>query len=332
MYTNNTGIPLSFAVWLAADNGYDLQFNPARVSATELLRPMRSIILSREIAAAKIQTGDDGIITQDIAEKAASALGTAVHTAIELAWKKYYKLALSNLGWPEKAIEALCINPNNPQPENFNVYFEIRSEKEIEDFTLSGKFDLCIDGQVHDIKTTKTYTYINGSNDEKYIQQGSIYRWLNQDIITNPHMLIDYYFTDWTPNPRTSEKEIQAYPPNRMLSKSLPLMTLDDTEYFIRQRLFQIKQNTGKSQDELPRCTPAELWQNPSKWEYWSKTTNKQCSKLLDTKTEAMSWLAEKGAGFIQERLFTPTFCNYCAAKSICTQAQGYIAQGLLTA
>jgi len=326
MYTNNSNIPLPYAVWLASDQGYDRKFNPNVVSATEIIRPMRSIILSRELAAAESEA-----VTQDIAEKSAASLGTAVHTAVEVAWRMHYKLAMSNLGYPESIIDRIKINPENPDPKDLNMYFEKRSAKKLEGFIVSGKFDLVMENQVHDLKTTKAYTYMSGSSDKKYMQQGSIYRWLNPDIITSDLMIVDYYFTDWSPNPRISEDEKKKYPPNRMVGKSFEMMSVETTEYFVRGLLQEIKRLTGLPQEQLPRCTPTELWQNPSRWEYWSKAENKQCSKLLDTQAEAQALLAQKGIGFIQERQFTPTFCNYCDAKSICTQAKEFITKGLLT-
>jgi hypothetical protein len=341
MYTNNTNIPLPFAVWLAADHGYDLRFDPKTASATEILRPMRSIILSRELAQAEAEkleadfsvTGDL-TVTRDIADKAAAALGTAVHTAVEIAWREHFRLALFNLDYPIDIINNIRINPattytKKAAPEHINMYFERRSSKQIEGFTLSGKFDLVMEDGVRDIKTTKAYTYIAGSNDKKYIQQGSIYRWLNQDIITSDIMHVDYYFTDWSPI--GLQKDPKNYPPQRMLSKPFNLMTLDNTEEFIRSKLRTIKSLTGKPQSELPRCTPEELWQNPAKWEYWSKATNKQCSKLHDTEAEAIQMIMDKGVGFTTKREFQPTFCLYCDASSICKQAQGYVAEGLLT-
>lgn len=335
MYTNNSDIPLPFAVWLAADHGYDLRFDPTVVSATEILRPIRSIILSRQLAAEEEALEEStGVPTRDIAEKAASSLGTAVHTAVELAWTQHYKLALQNLDFPQSMIDKIRINPGlghtEDHPETVNMYFERRASKQLEGFTISGKFDLVMMGQIHDIKTTKAYTYIKGSNDRKYVQQGSIYRWLNPDIVTSDRMFVDYYFTDW--NPVNAVKQAKDnYPPNRMLAKAFTLMPVEETEEFIRGRLQEIKRLTGKSQDVLPLCTPEELWQNPAKWEYWSKDTNKQCSKLLDSREEAQAYLNEKGIGFIQERQFEPTFCLYCDAKSICNQAKGFIASGLLT-
>jgi hypothetical protein len=326
MYTNDSNIPLPYAVWLAADHGYDLKFNPDVYSATEILRPMRSIILSREIKAQAVD-----VETRDVADKAASSLGTAVHTAVEVAWKQHYVLAMTNLGYPESTINRIQINPDNPQPEDINMYFERRAQKEIDGSILSGKFDLVMDAQVRDIKTTKVYTYMKGSQDEKYMLQGSIYRWLNQDIIQNDHMIVDYYFTDWNPVYAASKKEqAKNYPPNRMLEKKFELLSLADTETMIVNTIGEIKAYTGKPQADLPLCTPKELWQNPSKWEFWSKATNKQCSKLFDTQGEAMQMFNEKGGGgMVRERKFRPTFCLYCDARAVCQQAASMDAQGL---
>lgn len=326
MYTNKSNIPLTFAIWLAADHGYDLTFDPQVVTATEILRPLRSIILSRQLAAEKAK---DKVVTRDIEEKAASSLGTAVHNAVEYAWVSHYKRAMQNLDIPQGMIDKVAINPQNPRKEDFNVYFETRTSKQIEGFTLSGKFDIVMDGGVRDIKTTKAYTYMTGSQDEKYRMQGSIYRWLNPEIITQDTMIVDYYFTDWNPVGYAKEKD-KNYPPSRMLAKPFDLVPIPETEQFIRDRLGAIKQLTGLDQDYLPRCTPDELWQKPARWEYWSKPTNKQCSKLLDSKAEADAWLSGKGVGFIRERQDEPTFCKYCDAQTICKQAQEFINQGIL--
>jgi hypothetical protein len=327
MYTNNSNIPLPFAIWLASDFGYDRKFHPDEVSATDILRPMRSLILSREIAAEKSK---EEIVTRDIEEKAASSLGTAVHTAVEFAWRYHLKLAMENLDYPQQQIEKMAINPENPNPDDYNVYFEKRTSKKIEGFTFTGKFDMVMDGGVRDIKTTKAYTYMKGSQDEKYRKQGSIYRWLNPELITQDTIIVDYYFTDWNPVSYKREKD-RNYPPSRMLAKPFKLLSLEETELFIRQQLTNVKYYTGKPQDELPLCTPEELWQNPAKWEYWSKDTNKQCSKLLPNEGEANAWLASKGVGFIRERQEEPTFCKFCDARSICKQAQGFVAAGILT-
>ena len=53
------------------------------------------------------------------------------------------------------------------------------------------------EGKVQDFKSTSVYTYLNQTNKDKYILQGSIYRWLNEDTITRDTMDIHFIFTDW---------------------------------------------------------------------------------------------------------------------------------------
>lgn len=327
MYTNNSNIPLPFAIWLASDFGYDRPFDPTELSVTEIIRPIRSIILSRQLAEEKAKAE---VITRDIEDKAAAALGTAVHTAVEHGWVYHLSVGMENLGYPQKQIERVAINPKDPNPDDFNVYFEKRTRKQIKGFTLSGKFDVVMDGTVRDIKTTKAYTYMKGSQDEKYRLQGSMYRWLNPELITNDFMFVDYYFTDWSPVAYQKEKE-KNYPPTRMLEKRFDLMSPEETQMYVEQRLDLIKQYTGVPQTALPRCTSEELWKPDSEWEYWTKATNKRCSNLLKTRGEAEALMASKGMGFLRERQQGPRFCKFCDASSICKQAQEYIAEGILT-
>ena len=101
MLKNSTGIPLSVAVWLATDS-YDYVQDPNYISATSLLKPLKSIILSRTI-----QITDE----TDIADLVPSKMGTAVHDQIERAWMENYHTALSNLGYQKHLINSIIGNP-----------------------------------------------------------------------------------------------------------------------------------------------------------------------------------------------------------------------------
>ena len=59
---------------------------------------------------------------------------------------------------------------------------------------VSGKYDLVLDGQLSDYKSTSVWTYIYGSKVEDYIKQGSIYKWLSPDKITSDYININYIF------------------------------------------------------------------------------------------------------------------------------------------
>ena len=73
-YTNESGISLTMAVWLAHDS-YD---NDNTLSATKLIKPIKEVIL-----ADRIKPGE---IVPDIQGLVASRMGTAIHNAVEDAW------------------------------------------------------------------------------------------------------------------------------------------------------------------------------------------------------------------------------------------------------
>ena len=71
-------------------------------------------------------------------------------------------------------------------------------------------------------------------------------------------MTINYIFTDWQQSQTKSNNK--SYPPFRAASRQYPLWSLEETEDWISRRLQQIKKLTPLAQDQLPKCTPEELW------------------------------------------------------------------------
>lgn len=126
---------------------------------------------------------------------------------------------MRDLGYPESVIERVIINPEPEelQSNSIPVYLEQRVEKKLGPFTISGQFDLVLDGELNDYKSTGVYGFMNGSNDEKYRIQGSIYRWLNPQIITSDCMCIQYIFTDWS-GLRASIEKAKGYPQSRVVT------------------------------------------------------------------------------------------------------------------
>lgn len=320
MYTNESAIDLPMAVWLAADDGYDLSADPQVISATALQKPLKALVLSRRAIAAG---------TIDIISLAPSRFGTAVHTAIEMAWKRNFVTALKNLGYPDHVIGRVRVNPVQLELDMLPVYLEQRSAKEINDFTISGKFDMVIDGQLYDIKTTSTYAWIKQTNVKKYALQGSIYRWLNPDIITEPTLKIQYLFTNWSPHQVGKE---DGYPPSRIMTQDIPLLPVSEVERYIRGRLQELKRLESLPESELPTCTREELWQDRPVWAYYKNPENKKrATKLFNLETDAVTrWEADGRVGVIEKREATPTYCTYCEANTVCSQAEQFVLQGLL--
>lgn len=314
--TNTSGISLPLAVWLAADS-YDFTPDEYSISATSLLRPLRQTLLERRLTVETKQV-------PDVADFIAARMGHSLHDGIERAWKGDYKDALKRLGYPQKLVESVVINPTTVEEGQVPIYLEQRSQREFEGYTVSGKFDMILDGEINDFKSTSVYTYINGTNDEKYIQQGSIYRWLNPDKVTKDHMNIQFIFTDWS---RAQSKANQSYPQQRILSKTYELMSLEDTEAFIKQKLNQIEAHKKTPQRDLPRCSDKDLWRGDTVYKYFSDPTKTdgRSTKNFKDKLEANLFMQAKGKGIIIEVPGQVKACGYCPAFPICTQKDEYI-------
>jgi len=325
-YTNFTDIPLILAVWLAAEDGYDLVYDSNTVSATDLLKPLRSVILSRRILSQQKSIDVDDLVP--------SRVGHAVHQAVEDAWIYRRDGAMERLGIPKEVRDRVYFNPDPGEtlPDNaIVIYMEQRTTREIDGWKVSGKFDVVNQGTVEDTKTTKTYNWIKGSNDEKYGMQGSIYRWLNPKIIINDYIRVLMIFTDWSPLKAKADK---TYPQKRIMERILPLTSIEETESWIRVKLSQLTHFLSKPQEELPQCTPEELWMDPPQWAYYKdKTKTSRATKLFDTSAEAHAFAASQGTqsgSLIVKREMEPKFCRFCPANTVCTQAEGYINAGIL--
>jgi|TARA_B110000967_G_C18844757_1_gene541355 hypothetical protein len=322
MFTNTSNLPISVAVWLAHDD-YDHSSDPYHVSATSLLKPIKSLVLSNRVA-----TNSD----TDVADLIASRMGTAVHTAIENAWLNSSRTeTLHKLNYSQKLVNNIVINPSPSQitEDSVPIYMELRGSTKVGKYTVSGKFDFVSGGVLEDFKTTGTYGYINQSNAEKYIQQGSIYRWLHPEIITEDYMYIQYIFTDWSAAKARQDKN---YPSSRIVPQRYVLKSVQDTEAFVVSRINMIDMYQDAAQSEIPDCTPEELWERAPVFKYYKNPESRaRSTKNFTTYHEAHERMLQDGSvGVVVEIKGEVKFCSYCPAVSICKQAKGYIAAGRL--
>ena len=200
--TNAHNVPLALGVWLVADN-YDYQDRENYVSVTSLMRPIRQLVLSSRTARGNLEA--------DLADFASRAMGNALHDSIEKAWINNYRKSMEILGYPKQVIDRILINPSPDllarTKDAIPIYLEQRAFKKVGKWTVGGKFDMVADGIVHDNKSTTAYTWLTGDKDKDYQLQGSLYRWLNPDKITEDFIRINFIFTDWSKaNARTDPK------------------------------------------------------------------------------------------------------------------------------
>ena len=319
-FANVSEVPLALAVFLASDF-YDHNDDPFTISATTLLKPLRQIILPNRIPPG------EGLV--NLADMMNSRMGTAIHDAIEKAWMQNYRGAMEAIGYPQRVIDRVRINPKPEEltEDCFPIYLEQRLKRQLGKWTVTGKFDFIGEGRVQDFKSTGTYTYTKQTNSEKYAQQGSIYRWLDPELITQDEMDIHYIFTDWKP---AMAKTDPSYPPKRFHKQSFPLMTLMETESFIRRKIALIEQYWDAPEADIPECDDSELWRSEPVFKYYKNPEKTaRSTKNFTTKPEAYAFMAEQGnVGIVKEVPGQVTACKYCPAFITCAQKDRLVAAG----
>lgn len=317
-YANVSAVPLSIAVFLATDY-YDN--DDTCISATSLIKPLRQIILS-----SRVPTDQASV---DLVNMVASRMGTAIHDGIERAWLTNFKQAMLDLGYPQKIVDRMLINPTPDQLYDgcFPVYLERRSSKQVGKYKVSGKFDFVGEGRLEDFKSTSTYTAINNTNDDKYIWQGSIYRWLNEDIITKDEMAIQFIFTDWSAARARSEAN---YPQQRIQQRILPLKSVQETHNFVVRKLEQIDKYWNAKEEDIPVCSDEDLWRSAPAFKYYKnpEKTARSTKNFTTIQDARLFQIENGGVGIIKEVPGQVTACKYCSAFSACSQKDALIAQG----
>lgn len=327
--TNDENFSLSIAVWLSAEF-YDHNRHPGKLhmSATGLLKPIRQIILAQRAAAMETVS-----TVKDIKINIPNRLGTAIHAGIERAWLHRYKEAMTALNYPQKVIDKVRVNPSQEDiqadPDIISVYIEQRFTKEFDDFIIDGEADFIGQGVLEDFKSGGVYGYMKNNNDEQYVQQGSIYRWLAPEIITADFMRIQHIFTDWSKLDSIIRKKA-GYPHSRIMTSTLELMSINETENFIQRKIQEIKNHKNTPEPKLPFCTPEELWQDKTVYKFFSNPDNTRSQGNFDTYAEAHTKMMQSGKGIIKEVHGKVKRCAYCDGVDFCTQKDAYLANGSL--
>lgn len=329
-YTNQANVPLSMAVFLATDYYDGVEDNT--LSATTLLKPIRQVVLASRVP--------DKDARPDVISLVKSRMGTAIHDSIEKAWMENHEEGMKALGYPQRVIDRVVVNPqaSDLHDDMIPVYLELRSYKEVEGMRVSGKFDFVADGRVEDFKATSVNTWINGNKTDDYVLQGSIYRWLNPEVIYQDTMAINFIFWDFQAARAAYD---QNYPPRPMTQKIFKLMSVQETESYVRGRIRRIKQLWDAPQEDLPLCTDKELWRKDPEWKYYKNpdktsrsTKNFRISEYgsaAAAKSAAYARLTKDGnVGLVKEVPGEVVACKYCPAFPICTQKDDLIASGAL--
>lgn len=323
-YANVSSVPLSLAVFLATDN-YDYVDTPDYISVTSLMKPVRQLILASRVPPAQS--------APDLESMISSRMGSAIHDAIENSWKNNHVKALKALGYPERIIQRIRINPTKEEltQDIIPVYLEQRAYKKVGKYTIGGKYDFIGEGRVEDFKSTSTYTATSKNKDDDYILQGSLYRWLNPDLVTRDEMAIQFIFTDWS---AARAKTDPTYPQKRTQERVLKLKSITETDAYVRRKLALIEQYWDADEKDIPECADGDLWRTDPIYKYYkNKEKLGRSTKNFENKQDAYDRLAiDGGTGVVMEHPGQVKACLYCQGYSMCTQKDRLIQCGDLIA
>lgn len=322
--TNNNGFSLAMSVWLAHDeyqNGAD-EF-PGRdvISVTSLIKPTRQLILSNRVPPQNR--------TSDVADLIRSRGGNAIHDAIEHAWKTGYRKAMTKLGYPKKMIDKIVINPSPSalklDPDLIPVYLEQRYHREFDNVIVTGKFDQIINGELNDTKTTSVFTYLRGNKVEDYQLQLSLYRWICPDKVTSDVARIQHYFTDWQGFMAKSNPD---YPKHPIVEKTIQLLSIKETEQWLRAKFAEIRSNQDLPEDQMIRCSDADLWRSEPEFKYYADPKKAaeggRSTKNFDSLVAANAYCAKQQKGVVVTTPSKVKACSYCAGFDLCSQQKEY--------
>lgn len=321
-YTNHSNLPLPIAVWLAHDT-YDK--TSGGISATSLMKPTRQLILSSRIPPGEGSVDVEGLIK--------SRIGTAIHDAIERAWLSS-KLGntLTSLGIPSKIVNRFVVNPLNRlfNKPTIPIYLEKRSERMVYGVKVTGKFDFIAEGRVMDFKTTGTFSYTSSNKDDDYILQGSIYRWLNPELITDDIMSIVFIFSDWNRNRYLSDRE--NYPPAQIVSRDFMLLPEATVQNFVETKIKELIACENLDESELPMCSDKDLWRKDDVFKYYKNpAATGRSTRTFNSLREAQEMYIKDGSvGRVDVVKGSVQACNYCAAFTLCSQKDQLIELGEL--
>jgi hypothetical protein len=319
--TNQHGISVPLAVWLLHDD-YDHIDEPNYISATSFLKSTRQLVLSHRVNPAEREL--------DISAFIASRNGTAIHDSIEKAWRVSGPSALKKLNYPPAVYENIRVNPTDEElaanPAIIPVWIEKRAFREVTvngiTYKIGGKYDMVLEGRLFDAKTTSVYAYLLGRKDDDYKWQGSIYRWLNPDLITGDHIFIQFIFTDWQ---KARSKGDANYPQTRVLEYPVELASIEDTERFIVAKLTDLQKYQNLAEEQIPHCNDKELWRSETVYKYFTDANNKRATKNFETdKAAAYAYQASQGKGIVKVIPGEVRACEFCPAYDACKQKDSY--------
>jgi hypothetical protein len=207
---------------------------------------------------------------------------------------------------------------------------EERLHTVVDGWSISGAIDLQIVNEddtitVNDYKTVGAWSVMNEKIDWEL--QLNIYAWLVRKVkkADVSKLEIVAIIRDWS---RRDAAVKASYPDAPVKVIPIRLWSYEEQQDFVEGRISMhsnalFDMDTG---DELPHCTPTEMWEKQTTYAV-KKIGGVKARNVCDTSEEAQAKVAEYGKEYeIEVRLGERTRCaNFCSVSRWCNQYQDYL-------
>lgn len=294
--------PLYFAL---EESKYTYSNMGADYSVTDLIKPTKVTLLTQRH---KHELPEDSNATTQVQ----SIIGTGTHRQLDYLTRRY---AARNGGLIE-------------------LRTEIRLWDKFLGRKVTGQFDgwLSMNGEalMYDYKVCKTWKLIFADY-EDWERQLNLYTYMGALVgMETTQAGIIAVLKDWQQG-KIYEKD---YPKENYIGVPIPLWTFEEQERFLFERLQTLIDNEPLLDEELPDCTPKEMWETEEKFAIMEPKKSKAtrlCSSEEDVE-RYLKWRKDHGKEIpkykIEHRPATRKRCaEYCNLKQWCPQWQAYNGQ-----
>lgn len=259
-------------------------------------RSVTQLINSPKIVALNNVHRDD--VEEDVSDRVFSIFGSAIHSILEHG------------------------------KDDLHVVEE-RLHMDIDGWHLSGAVDLQITNpdssiSIRDYKVTSAWSVMNAKVD--WANQLNVLAHLVESVKSAPvrDLGIVAIIRDWS---RRDAANREGYPQSPVCEVSIPLWDAERRDKYIRDRIaaHSATEFAMSAGEELPECTPEEMWEKPTVYAV-RKVGGVRAKSLHQTEAAANEALASLGKGFeIEVRPGERTRCaHFCSVNGHCSQWQNF--------
>ena len=204
-----------------------------------------------------------------------------------------------------------------------NALVEERVFLDVLDHKISGAADLYLKDVLTDYKVTSAWTAVYKTRHEEWSAQLNILNHLFTSAgFPAKRLQIVAIYRDWS---KSKALAGNGYPKAAVEVIPFPIWEKYVVQTFIHQRIKALIANEDCADDDLPECTPEDMWEKPTVWAVM-REGRKSALRLLDTETAAVYWMTtERKGDEIVKRPGARTRCeDYCSVAPFCSQFKTY--------